>query len=83
MPPTPGLPATPDDTNLALLTIAYPAFTITCHPHGWRQPRWEAVRKNSAHPGLYALITPDLDELRATLAATITQPSHHARPGPR
>jgi hypothetical protein len=60
-----------------LLTLAYPAFTITCHHHTWRRPRWEAIRKNTAEPGLYAAITPDLDELAATLAATIT-----ARPAP-
>jgi hypothetical protein len=75
MPPLPGPPAAPDDTSLALLTITYPAFTITCHTYGWRQPRWQAVRKNPADPGLYAIITPDLDELHATLAATTPQPT--------
>jgi hypothetical protein len=55
-----------------LLTLAYPAITITCHHHTWRKPRWEVVRKNNADPGLYTIVTPDLDELAAVLAATIT-----------
>jgi hypothetical protein len=54
-PAVPGARTPGDDANLALLTIAYPAFTITCHPHGSRTPRWEAVRKNAADPGLYAI----------------------------
>lgn len=56
--------------DLSLLAIAFPAFTITCHPNGWREPRWEAVRRNPADPGLYAAITPDLAELHAILATT-------------
>ena len=62
-----------------LLTLAYPAFTITCQHYTWRKPRWEAVRKNPREPGLYAAITPDMDELRAVLAATAT-PGSQARP---
>jgi hypothetical protein len=61
-----------DHLHHDLLTIAYPAFTITRQHYTWRNPRWEAVRKNPAAPGLYAVITPDLDELSAVLAATIT-----------
>jgi hypothetical protein len=53
--------------DLSLLAIAFPAFTITCHPHGWREPRWEAVRTHGADPGLYAVISADLGELLAIL----------------
>ena len=83
---TPGLPApgpVRDHLHQNLLTIAYPAFTITRQHYAWRQPRWEAIRKNPAEPGLYAAITPDIDELRAVLAATITTtapPGTRARP---
>jgi hypothetical protein len=66
--PNPGL----DDVHLSLLTMAYPAFTITRQHYAWRKPRWEIVRKNPQDPGLYAAITPDLDELRAILDATVT-----------
>ncbi len=40
----------PDDVHLTLLAVAFPAFAITQQIHGWRMPRWAAVRKNAAHP---------------------------------
>jgi hypothetical protein len=80
MTPTPPAPSpVRDRLHHDLLTIAYPQFTITRHHQPWRWPRWEAVRKDAREPGLYAAITPDLDELAAVLAATITvtaQPAH-------
>jgi DMSO/TMAO reductase YedYZ heme-binding membrane subunit len=72
--PLPAPSPVQDRLQHDLLTLAYPAFTITCHHHTWRKPRWEAVRKNTADPGLYAIVTPDLAELAAALAATITTP---------
>jgi hypothetical protein len=77
--------AIPSDMDLSLLAVAFPAFTITCHPHGWREPRWEAVRAHGADPGLYAVITPDLSELLAILTtATGIQPGGPAPgTGPR
>jgi hypothetical protein len=71
--PNPGL----DAVHLSLLTLAYPAFIITRQHCTWRRPRWEIVRKNPADPGLYAVITPDLDELRAILAANGTTHAAH------
>jgi hypothetical protein len=79
-PADPGCDPTRDHLHHDLLTIAYPAFTITRQHYTWRKPRWEAVRKNPAATGLYAVITPDLDELSAALAVTITI---KAEPGPR
>ena len=74
-----------DQVHRDLLTLAYPAFTITGHQYTWRRPRWEAVRKNTAEPGLYAVVTPDLGELADVLAATITITTQTAKPeaGPR
>jgi hypothetical protein len=66
--------------NLALLVLAYPAFAFSWYPHAWREPRWAAVRKNAADPGLYALVTPDLGELHATLTAAGIE---RASPGPQ
>ncbi len=56
-----------DIPGLARVRAAYPAFTISRIRHGWHGYRWTAVRKNSADPGLYALVTPHLHELRAAL----------------
>jgi hypothetical protein len=77
-PPAPG--PLRDHQHQHQLTSAYPAFAITRQHYTWRKPRWEAVRKNPREPGLYAAITPDVDELRAVLAATITTTT---RPGPQ
>lgn len=70
--------------DLSLLVAAFPAYTFTCHPHGWRGPRWEAVRRNPADPGLYALITADLSELHAILTAASEPagPPPASQPGP-
>jgi hypothetical protein len=56
------------EMNLALLVIAYPQFAITAIP-GRRRPRWEVVRRNSADPGLYAIITDNLTEAYQAMAA--------------
>jgi hypothetical protein len=80
MTPTPAAGPVQDRLHHDLLTLAYPAFTITRHPCTWRRPRWEAVRKNTTEPGLYAVITPDLDELATVLAATITITTQAAPP---
>jgi hypothetical protein len=67
-----------DQVNLALLALTYPAFRIGLEPGRSHRPRWSAVRKHRAAPGLYAVITPDLDELHAVLATA----SQSAEPGP-
>jgi hypothetical protein len=60
--------------SLAMLTVTYPEFRISLEPHGWDGLRWAAVRTKGADPGLYAVITPDLGEPHAVLAAaTISQ----------
>ena len=84
-PPTnPPAQASSDEMNLALLVVAYPAFAFSWHPHAWREPRWAAVRKNAADPGLYAVVTPDLGELHATLTAAGIEPaSLSPQAGPR
>jgi hypothetical protein len=63
------------EMNLALLVVAYPAFTFSWYPHPSREPRWAAVRKNAADPGLYALVTPDLSELHAALTSAGIEPA--------
>jgi len=78
--PLPAPAPVQDRLHHDLLILAYPAFTITRQTCTWRKPRWEAVRKNTADPGLYAVITPDLDELAAVLAATITVTTPPAPP---
>jgi hypothetical protein len=78
----PVMPSTsPPDLDLSLLAFAYPAFTITCHPYTWREPRWEAVRKHGTDPGLYAVITPELGELLSIL--TTAQPAEPPELGTR
>jgi hypothetical protein len=77
-----------DQVHRDLLTLAYPAFTITRQHYTWRRPRWEAIRKDPAASGLYAVITPDLDELAAALAAITTtasavSPATRSPAGPR
>jgi hypothetical protein len=61
--------------NLALLVVAYPAFMFSWYQHPSREPRWAAVRKNAADPGLYALVTPDLSELHAALTTAAVEPA--------
>lgn len=78
---------TADEVNLILLQIAYPQFWFWWFARGGRRRRrWAAVRKNGADPGLYAVVTADLDGLAAALAGTGpaagTHPQH-AEPGTR
>jgi hypothetical protein len=73
-----------DEMNLALLVVAYPAFKFSWYLHPSREPRWAAVRKNAADPGLYAVVTPDLNELHAALTTAgiaAARPGPHAGPG--
>jgi hypothetical protein len=72
-------PASEPDLDPSFLTAAFPEFTITCQPRGWRETQWEAVRKHSTHPGLYAVVSSDLSELLAILAAA--QPAGPSEPG--
>jgi hypothetical protein len=57
------------EVSPAMLAAAYPAFQISLEPRGSHQLRWAAVRKKATDQGLYAVVTPDLDELHAVLAA--------------
>jgi hypothetical protein len=69
----------PEDVNLTLAQMAaHPVFKVSLSPH-WTRPRWELVRRNGADPGLYCLITADLNEVVAALTAAETEP---AGPGP-
>jgi hypothetical protein len=67
--PSPASMPVPREVRPDQLAVTYPAFAITCQPRGWRGVQWEAIRKNGAEPGLYAVITADLAELGAVLAA--------------
>jgi hypothetical protein len=70
--------------SLARLTAAYPEFRISLEPRGWPELRWAAVRTRAADPGLYAVITPDLGELHAILAAAaISRPGESGQAGSR
>jgi hypothetical protein len=51
-----------------LLDEAYPEFSFGRFAHGWHGARWVVTRKDSAQPGLYAIITDDLAEVQAALA---------------
>jgi hypothetical protein len=75
-PPTsPSANRAVDEMNLAVLVVTYSAFTFSWCPYPWREPRWAAVRKNAADPGLYALVTPDLSELHAALTTAAVEPA--------
>jgi hypothetical protein len=66
-PPGPGA-SQAGELDMGMLMLAYPQFAITAIP-GRRRVRREIVRRNSADPGLYAVITDDLAEAYAALAA--------------
>jgi hypothetical protein len=69
----------PEDVSLTFAQIAaHPVFKVSLIPH-WTRPRWELVRRNGADPGLYCLITADLNEVVAVLATAGAEP---ADPGP-
>lgn len=71
--------------DLARLRAAFPAFSIGIHP-GWRGLTFEAWR-NPPGDGLYAVITPDADELWRELYASRaregSQRTAPSRPGRR
>jgi hypothetical protein len=71
---------TADTPSLAALAVAYPGFTISRDRRGWRGPRWTATRRNSADPGLYALVTTDLSELCTALRQDQSQDNQHPPP---
>jgi hypothetical protein len=61
------------EPGLRLLALAYPEFSIGQSDCGRHGPAWTVIRKDPAQPGLYAAVTPDLDELRDILARHATQ----------
>jgi hypothetical protein len=63
----PARPAEASELDVGLLMLAYPQFVITAVP-GRRRVRWEVVRRNSADPGLYAVITDSLAEAYTAMA---------------
>jgi hypothetical protein len=74
--------AAPAEMTLAMLAIAHPGFRVTMQARRyWRSPRFEAVRRNGAEPGLYAVITSDADELHAALTADAAR-TRFAEPAP-
>jgi hypothetical protein len=54
--------------GIPLLAMAYPEFTISGPVPGRNGPAWTVILKDPAQPGPYAAVTPDLAELRDTLA---------------
>lgn len=54
--------------GIPLLAMAYPEFAIIGPAPGRNGPAWAVIRKDPAQPGLYAVVTPDLAELRDILA---------------
>jgi hypothetical protein len=70
--------------DIRILTLAYPEFTISEPGIGRNGPTWTAIRKDPAQPGLYAAVTPDLNELRNALArhASRSPDGHHSALAP-
>lgn len=67
----PGYPAATcadPGTDIVALTRAYPEFAIDQAGPGRNGTPWTAIRKNPAHPGLYAAVTTDLREPADALA---------------
>ncbi len=70
----PDQPSRPDpaaiDRHIRRLTCAYPAFRFSHEiVSPWKGPRWVAERKDRLAPGVRVVITADLTELHAALAA--------------
>jgi hypothetical protein len=69
----PGTTAQPDaaaaERHLVRLARLYPAFRFTREPFGWKGARWVAERLDRPVDGLHVVITDDLTELQAALAA--------------
>jgi hypothetical protein len=64
-----------DELNAGLLAFAYPQFVVLAIPPGHgRAARWLVRRKNPADPGLYLIMTADLDEACEALAADSPPP---------
>jgi hypothetical protein len=53
---------------IALLARAYPEFSIGQSSRGRHGLTWTVIRKDATQPGLYAVVTPDLGELRDILS---------------
>jgi hypothetical protein len=65
---TPNLAGPAEEMNLGLLRYAHPEFSFSFLMLGWGpELRYEAVSKNPAAPGLYAVITTDPGELHEIL----------------
>jgi hypothetical protein len=59
--------------GIPLLAMAYLEFSIGQSSRGRNGPAWTVIRKDPTQPGLYAAVTPDLDELRDILARHAAQ----------
>lgn len=59
--------------GIPLLAMAYPEFSIGQSSRGRHGPAWTVIRKDPTQPGLYAIVTPNLGELRAILARHAAQ----------
>ena len=63
-----------EELNLGLLRYAHRGFAVGFLIPGWSpEVRYEAVSKNPAAPGLYAVITTDPGELHEILKAAQAQ----------
>lgn len=69
------------EPGIPLLALAYPEFTIGQAGRGRHGPAWTVIRKDPAQPGLYAVVTPDLAELRGILASYAAQHADGSDPG--
>jgi hypothetical protein len=67
--------------GIPLLAMAYPEFIFREPGPGRNGPTWAVVRKDPAQPGLYAIVTPDLAELRDILARHASQQPGGTDPG--
>ncbi len=65
--------------SMPLLAMAYPEFSIGQSSRGRHGSAWTVVRKDPAQPGLYAIVTSDLGELRDILARHATQQPNGGR----
>lgn len=66
--------------GISLLAMAYPEFSIGQSSRGRHGPAWTVIRKDPTQPGLYAAVTPHLDELRDVLARHATQHADSSGP---
>lgn len=67
--------------DIRILALAYPEFTMGQSVRGRHGPAWTVIRKDPAQPGLYAVVTPNLAELRDILASYAAQHADASDPG--